>query len=192
MLRRHCFISRRGVTMQGIAECAQHIGFDTIGMKMTFGQLTTEGVFPCILHWNQNHFVVCYDIQNCKNGKYKIRISDPATQRLTYEKDEFLRCWIGKDTTEESTGVALMLEPGEKFGKVKDRLMPTISQIRPSSSLYTSYRRWTEPYKRGFHQPFQRDIYQSVPTFMDAGRDIAIWCNLYSCYHACQNVPSLD
>ena len=63
------------------------------------------------------------------------------TQRLTYEKDEFLRCWIGKDTTEESTGVALMLEPGEKFGKVKDRLMPTISQIRPSSSLYTSYRR---------------------------------------------------
>ena len=141
MLRRHCFISRRGVTMQGIAECAQHIGFDTIGMKMTFGQLATEGVFPCILRWNQNHFVVCYDIQNCKNGKYKIRISDPATQRLTYEKDEFLRCWIGKDTTEESTGVALMLEPGEKFGKVKDRLMPTISQIRPSSSLYTSYRR---------------------------------------------------
>ena len=141
MLRRHCFIYRRGVTMQGIAECAQHIGFDTIGMKMTFGQLATEGVFPCILHWNQNHFVVCYDIQNCKNGKYKIRISDPATQRLTYEKDEFLRCWIGKDTTEESTGVALMLEPGEKFEKVKDRLMPTISQIRPSSSLYTSYRR---------------------------------------------------
>ena len=39
---------------------------------------------------------------------------------------------------------------------------------------------------------FQRDIYQSVPTFMDAGRDIAIWCNLYSCYHACQNVTSLD
>ena len=141
MLRRHCFISRSGVTMQGIAECAQHIGFDTIGMKMTFGQLATEGVFPCILHWNQNHFVVCYDIQNCKNGKYKIRISDPATQRLTYEKDEFIRCWIGKEATEESAGVALMLEPGEKFGKVKDRLMPTISQIRPSSSLYTSYRR---------------------------------------------------
>ena len=44
-------------------------------------------------------------------------------------------------------------------------------------SLYTSYRRWIEPYKRGFHQPFQRDIYQSVSTFMDADRDIAIWCN---------------
>ena len=45
MLRRHCFISRRGVTMQGIAECAQHIGFDTIGMKMTFGQLQQKGCF---------------------------------------------------------------------------------------------------------------------------------------------------
>ena len=60
--------------MQGIAECAQYIGFDTIGMKMTFEQLAADGVFPCILHWNQNHFVVCYDIQGSKSGKYNIRI----------------------------------------------------------------------------------------------------------------------
>ena len=31
--------------------------------------------------------------------------------------------------------------------------------------------------KEDFINHFQRDIYQSVPTFMDADRDIAIWCN---------------
>ncbi len=140
MLRRHCYISRRGVTMQGIAECAQYIGFDTIGMKMTFEQLATDGVFPCILHWNQNHFVVCYDIQNCKNGKYKIRISDPATQRLTYEKDEFIRCWIGKGATEESAGVALMLEPGDKFGKEKDECKANGRSMLSFARYFTPYR----------------------------------------------------
>ena len=39
MLRRHCYISRRGVTMQRIAEGAQHVGCDTIGLKLTFSQL---------------------------------------------------------------------------------------------------------------------------------------------------------
>ena len=58
MLRKHCYISRRGVNMQGISEGAQYIGFDTIGMKMTFEQLVEEGVFPCILYWNQNNYVV--------------------------------------------------------------------------------------------------------------------------------------
>lgn len=84
MLRKYCHISRRGVNMLGISEGAQHIGFETIGVKMSFEGLAEKSVFPCILHWNQNHFVVCYGIEKCRNGKYKMRISDPATQRLTY------------------------------------------------------------------------------------------------------------
>ena len=78
MLRRHCYISRRGVNMQGINEGAQYIGFNTLGVKLTFGQLAEEGVFPCILYWNQNHFVVCYGIEKEKNDKSKIHISDPS------------------------------------------------------------------------------------------------------------------
>lgn len=57
MLRRHCHISRRGVNMLGISECAQYLGFETVGVKLTFKQLAEEGVFPCILHWNQNHLL---------------------------------------------------------------------------------------------------------------------------------------
>ena len=77
MLRCHCHSSRRGVNMLGISEAAEHIGFETAGVKMTFGQLAEEGVFPCILHWNQNHFVVCYGTDWCRDGGYRIHISAP-------------------------------------------------------------------------------------------------------------------
>lgn len=75
--------------MLDISEVAQHIGFDTIGVKMIFEELAEKSVFPCILHWNQSHFVVCYGIEKHKNREYKIHISDPASQCLTYTKEEF-------------------------------------------------------------------------------------------------------
>lgn len=44
MLRKYCHISRRGVNLLGISEGAQHIGFDTVGVRMTFEQLVEDGV----------------------------------------------------------------------------------------------------------------------------------------------------
>lgn len=120
MLRKHCHISRRGVNMLGIREGAQHIGFDTVGVKLSFEELVENGIFLCILHWNQNHFVVCYGIEKHKNDGYKIYISDPASQRLSYTRDEFSQCWIGPNADKRSCSVALMLEPGDNFGKIED------------------------------------------------------------------------
>lgn len=140
MLRRHCYISRRGVNMQGINEGAQYIGFDTVGVKLTFEQLAEEGVFPCILYWNQNHFVVCYGIEKHKHGGYKIHISDPASQRLTYTKEEFERCWIGPPKNKDSNGVALMLEPGENFGKVEDEYKKNSRSLLSFARYFTPYR----------------------------------------------------
>lgn len=79
MLRKHCHISRRGVSMLGISEGAQYIGFDTVGVKICFEELAKNGMFPCILHWNQSHFVVCYGIEKHdtlrqKDSKIKIFI----------------------------------------------------------------------------------------------------------------------
>ncbi len=139
MLRRHCHISRRGVNMQGISEGAQYIGFNTVGVKMTFEQLAEESVFPCILHWNQNHFVVCYGIERCKNKKYKIHISDPASQRLTYTREEFERCWIGPNADKYSNGMALMLEPGDDFGKVEDEYRKNSRSMLSFAGYFTPY-----------------------------------------------------
>lgn len=140
MLRKHCHITRHGVNMLGISEAAQYIGFDTVGVKMTFEQLEEYGVFPCILHWNQNHFVVCSGIEKQKIGGYKIRISDPASQRLSYTREEFSQCWIGPNADKCSCGVALMLEPGDNFGKVED-------EYRKNSRGLLSFARYFTPYR---------------------------------------------
>lgn len=50
--------SKEGVSLLGISEAAENIGFRTRGVQLSFKQLTEEAVLPCILHWSQNHFVV--------------------------------------------------------------------------------------------------------------------------------------
>ena len=72
-LRERCFITREGVSMQGISDAAERIGFRTLGVRLTFEQLADETLLPCILHWNQNHFVVCYKIKRKKNIVYYCR-----------------------------------------------------------------------------------------------------------------------
>lgn len=120
MLRRHCHITRNGVSMLGISEAAEHIGFRTLGVKVTFKQLAEEAQLPCILHWNQNHFVVCYKITKNKNGNSQVYISDPANGRICYNKDEFLKCWVSTKVHGEDCGTALLLTPGVNFGKCEE------------------------------------------------------------------------
>ena len=72
-LREKAFITREGVSMLGISEAAEAIGFRTQGVRITVEELEKECPLPCILHWNQWHFVVCYKIK-----KEKFYIADPA------------------------------------------------------------------------------------------------------------------
>ncbi|MDR0829083.1 MAG: hypothetical protein LBN95_03100, partial [Prevotellaceae bacterium] len=62
-LREKSFITREGVSMLGISEAAESIGFRTQGVKIDVGALRATPL-PCILHWNQNHFVVLYKIKH--------------------------------------------------------------------------------------------------------------------------------
>ncbi|MDR3286967.1 MAG: peptidase domain-containing ABC transporter, partial [Prevotellaceae bacterium] len=64
-LREKSFITREGVSMLGISDAAESIGFRTQGVKITLAQLQ-EAPLPCILHWNQSHFVVLYKIKKDK------------------------------------------------------------------------------------------------------------------------------
>lgn len=123
MLRKHCYISREGVSMLGISDAAEYLGFHTMGVKISFEQLVQEAVLPCILHWNQNHFVVCYKIEKRRKGKYSIYISDPASQKLCYTKEEFLKCWLSTKTENVDKGLALLLEPGVDFGERDEEVM---------------------------------------------------------------------
>ncbi|WP_282043938.1 peptidase domain-containing ABC transporter [Winogradskyella flava] len=102
--------TREGSSLLGLSEASEDIGLRTLGVKLTLQSLS-EAPLPCILHWNKNHYVVLYKI---KKGIYYI--SDPAHGLLTYNKDEFLKYWIGNNATEKTEeGIALLVEPTAKF-----------------------------------------------------------------------------
>jgi ATP-binding cassette subfamily B protein len=61
--REQCYLSRDGVSIVNISDAAELIGFKTITAKLTFDQLFEDCPLPCILHWNQDHYVVLYDIK---------------------------------------------------------------------------------------------------------------------------------
>lgn len=103
---------RNGSRLLGISNASEAIGFRSLGVKIDVEKLK-EVPLPCILHWNKNHYVVLYAIK--KNIFY---ISDPAYGLLKYNKEEFLKKWIGNDASEcTEEGIALLLEPTTTFYK---------------------------------------------------------------------------
>ena len=147
MLRQHSYITRTGVSMLGISDAAEFIGFRTIGVRISFEQLAKEALLPCIVHWNQNHFVVCYKIKKRQGENYNIYISDPASQRLCYTKEEFLRCWLSTKSDSTEKGTALLLEPGIEFGTRKEEVEAK------KNSLYF-FLKYFLPFKAQFLQLF--------------------------------------
>ncbi len=109
-LRRKANITREGVSMGGIAEAAESIGYHTLAVSLDLKTLEDEVPLPCIAHWRQRHFVVVYEIK--KNTVY---VADPAHGLVKYSKQDFLSGWIGKNADESSEGYLLLLEPTPKF-----------------------------------------------------------------------------
>ena len=141
-LRERSFITREGVSMLGISDAAESIGFRTSGVRITLKQLEEDVLLPCILHWNQNHFVVCYDIRKKRNG-YRFHIADPASQNVTYTEEEMKRCWLVTRTEGEEKGTALALEPAPGFYEREDE-----KEKDGKNSLSFFFFRYLLPYKR--------------------------------------------
>ena len=118
-LREKSYVTREGVSMLGISDCAESIGFRTLAGRFTFDKLVEQAPLPCIVHWRQDHFVVVYAIKKkktfLKKSNIQIIVADPGKGIITYDKDEFLENWISTKTGGEDKGVALLLEPTPKF-----------------------------------------------------------------------------
>ncbi len=129
-LRERCHISREGVSLLGISDAAESIGFRATGVKITWEQLREKAILPCIVHWNQQHFVVVYKIVKIHND-WEIHISDPAAGLLKYREAQFLKYWLHGDCksptisdnsglasfAEARLGIALLIEPTPQFYK---------------------------------------------------------------------------
>lgn len=111
-----CFISNEGVSLYGISHAAERIGFHTIGTQLNLPQLKKDMPLPCIIHWNQNHFVVLYKIKKKRRG-YVYHIANPAGGVcIQFNEWEFSKCWLsGTDDSGQLTGVALSIQPTSAF-----------------------------------------------------------------------------
>lgn len=118
-LRERSFITREGVSLLGLSDAAERIGMKTLSGKLTMEQIANEVSLPCILHWNQNHFVVCYKVTG-KPGKRKFHIADPAIGKITCSEKDLQRNWISTKVEGEDVGIAMEIIPGIDFGKYED------------------------------------------------------------------------
>jgi ATP-binding cassette subfamily B protein len=114
-LRNLSQFQRNGVSLLGLSQAAEKIGFQTVGCKLSYKQISTEVQFPCIIHWNQNHFVV---VESIKNNK--VKIADPANTTITLTANEFIKNWITTITEGENAGIALLLKPSKEFYKLEN------------------------------------------------------------------------
>ena len=114
-LSKYCFATTEGVSLLGISEAANKLGLHTVCGRLSINQLS-QVERPCILHWNQNHFVVLYKV---KNGK-KYYIADPGKGLITYSLEEFRNHWVSTTLGGDEKGIAMLLEPTAEFGKLKE------------------------------------------------------------------------
>ncbi|WP_298903692.1 peptidase domain-containing ABC transporter [uncultured Psychroserpens sp.] len=109
-LRQLSSTTRQGSSLMGLSDASESIGFRSLGIKLAFKKLI-EAPLPCIVHWNNDHYVVLYKIKNDT-----VYISDPAHGLITYTKKEFIKSWIGENANENTEeGIALMIEPTPTF-----------------------------------------------------------------------------
>jgi len=142
-LRDRAHITRDGVTMLGISDAAEEIGYRTLGVKISLEELLHEALLPCIIHWQQNHFVVLYRIRQ-HQGRRTFLVADPAIGRVTYREEDFLNGWLAdRAPEEEQKGICLLLEPTEEFYARKDeeagmsRLRFIFTYLKPHRKLFS-------------------------------------------------------
>ena len=119
-LREKSYLSRDGVSMMGISEAAESIGFRTMGVSLTPEKLFSTAPLPLVVHWQQKHFVVVYKV-----ARDMVFVADPAFGLVKYTKAEFLKNWISVQEDGEKKGLALLLETTPDFyseeGEVIDK-----------------------------------------------------------------------
>lgn len=133
-LRQEMGITREGVSLKGICVAAREIGMQTTACRMSMGSLCEDVTLPCIIHWNQNHFVVVYKIAHGK-----VYVADPGKGMIHYSMAEFASHWTTDSNEAQATGIALLLEPTDGFYAkpgIKERRGRGMALLRQYATRY--------------------------------------------------------
>ncbi len=124
-VRSDCGVSRDGSNAKNILKAARSYGLVAKGYRYEPEMLRKEGRFPCIIHWNFNHFVVL-----CGFKGNKAVINDPAKGTYSVSMEQFDKSF---------TGICLMMEPGEDFrpeGKQKSVISFVKKKLKGTGSAF--------------------------------------------------------
>ena len=142
-LSKLCFATAEGVSLLGINEAA-----NTLGLHTTCARATTmvlgEVPLPCILHWNQNHFVVLYKVKKGKN----FYVADPGKGLVVYTLEEFKQHWISTNSNGEDKGIAMFLETTPAFFTYKMQGEENVKEKRSFRFLFG----YVKKYRKYFGQ----------------------------------------
>jgi len=145
-IRKHISTTINGVTLFDLERFANRTGFETKAVKMDIAKLYELNSYPCIVHWQQNHFIVVYKLRH-----NKVYVADPAVGKIKYEKEEFLKGWYNKV---DNKGICLLLEPTPKFYQLKEE--------RKSRAYFRPLIYFTNQYKFFFFQLFLSILLASI------------------------------
>lgn len=158
-LREFSFTTREGSSLLGLSEAAESLGLHTVGVNLAWEQFRDEVSLPCIVHWNQNHFIVVYKIAK-HHGIWYVYVSDPAAGLLKYTEKAFLKSWLEIKSADGNPdkGIALLLEPTPAFYEQKDR------EPREKSTKFTLKHliKYLKPHKQNIIQIFLAMIVASL------------------------------
>ena len=169
-VRADCGVSRDGSNARNILRAARSYGLQANGYRYEPDELARDGQFPCIIHWEFNHFVVCDGFRGDK-----VYLNDPARGSYTVSRERF---------DEAFTGIVLMLAPGEGFepgGKPKSVLAFASKRLRGTRAavvfvvITTIIASLTGILDAGFSRVFLDQLLQGrnqdwvVPFFMGLG-----------------------
>lgn len=144
-MQRLCVVTREGVSMLSISDAAEYLGFRTVCGRITLEKMVEQRPFPCILHWNQDHFVILYDVKTRRNGKRIFCVADPGKNLLCIEEDDFKNAWVSTRTYGEEKGILMALQPTPAFYEKPDERK---RMEKPFRFLWS----YVHPYKRFFVQ----------------------------------------
>ncbi len=100
-VRADCGVSRDGSNARNLLRAARRYGMNVEGYRFEPDELRENGTFPCIIHWEFNHFVVCDGFKG-----NKVYLNDPARGSYSVSSERF---------DEAFTGIVLMFEPSDDF-----------------------------------------------------------------------------
>lgn len=136
-LSKICFATNEGVSFLGINEAAGKLGLHTVCGRVDIDMLC-KAPLPCILHWNQNHFVVLYKV---KRGK-KFYVADPGKGLVTYNIDEFSSHWISTLSDGNEKGIAMFLKTTPAFFEHKSEVDRKKHSLRFLMGYFRQYSRY--------------------------------------------------